>query len=212
MRCPLCRQSRTLEFFTDSRRDYYQCEQCALVFVPAAQRLSAEEEKAEYDLHDNDPNDAGYRKFLSRVFEPLRQRVAAPARGLDFGCGPGPALSMMFEEAGYTMALYDPFYADDPRVLTRTYDFISCTEVVEHLHEPGQMLEKLLSLLKPGGWLGIMTKLVIDRQAFSTWHYKNDMTHVCFFSRKTFQWFALRYDCRLEFVGNDVVLLQKPAK
>ena len=36
------------------------------------------------------------------------------ARGLDFGCGPGPALTLLMEEAGFAkMNLYDPFYFAD---------------------------------------------------------------------------------------------------
>lgn len=107
------------------------------------------------------------------------------------------------------MALYDRFYADFREVLTRRYDFITCTETVEHLFEPGDVFDRLFSILESGGWLGLMTKLVIDRDAFRRWHYKNDPTHVCFFSRETFQWLAARHGCSLEFIGNDVILMQK---
>ena len=105
------------------------------------------------------------------------------------------------------MALFDPIYADNPDVLHGQYDFITCTEVVEHFADPGQELRRLFSLLKPGGVLGIMTKQVRSPQAFSQWHYKNDPTHVCFFSRETFLWLARRYHWHPEFFGNDVILL-----
>jgi 2-polyprenyl-3-methyl-5-hydroxy-6-metoxy-1,4-benzoquinol methylase len=112
-------------------------------------------------------------------------------------------------EAGYSVSVYDKFYAPDRRVLDEQYDFITCTEVVEHLSEPANTFGELLAMLKPGGWLGIMTKLVIDRSAFATWHYKNDLTHIAFFSRHTFQWLASHWQCRLEFEGKDVIFLQK---
>ena len=63
--------------------------------------------------------------------------------------------------------------------------------------------------LKPGGILGIMTKLVLDRKAFSTWHYKNDLTHVCFYSRDTFEWVATYLKADLEIIDKDVLLLTK---
>ena len=44
----------------------------------------------------------------------------------------------MFEEMGHTVALYDYFYANDPFVLHHLYDFITATEVVEHLHNPAR--------------------------------------------------------------------------
>ena len=95
-------------------------------------------------------------------------------------------------------------------MLQPAYDFVCSTEVVEHLHHPGAQLELLWSLLGAGGWLGIMTKLVRDVDAFSRWHYKNDPTHVCFFSIETWQWWARQMDAQLEIRGADVILLQKP--
>ena len=66
-------------------------------------------------------------------------------------------------------------------------------------------------MLKPGGWLGIMTKRVIDQEAFSRWHYKNDPTQITFFSDQSFRWIAAQYGLALSIVDQDVVLLQKPA-
>ncbi|MDT8388681.1 MAG: class I SAM-dependent methyltransferase [Thiogranum sp.] len=197
-------------YHEDARRPYHQCARCRLVFVPPSHRLPAQQEKAHYDLHENDPGDSGYRNFLGRLFTPVCERVPAPASGLDFGSGPGPTLSLMFREAGYGMTIYDPYYAPDASALKRSYDFITASEVAEHLYAPGEVLTQLLALLRPGGWLGIMTKLVIDQAAFATWHYKLDPTHVCFFSRDTFAWWARQSGCALTFVGADVILLRKP--
>ncbi|UYG06534.1 class I SAM-dependent methyltransferase [Halomonas sp. M4R1S46] len=207
--CPLCASPETAPYHRDARRDYRACRECALVFVPAHQRLAPADEKAVYDRHQNSPDDAGYRRFLSRLFDPLVARLAPGARGLDFGAGPGPTLSVMFEEAGHPMAIYDPFYAPDTRVLERTYDFITATEVVEHLFAPGRELERLVERLAPGGWLGLMTKRVSTPEAFAGWHYILDPTHVCFFSEATFTWLAGRLDMRVHFPANDVVLLQR---
>lgn len=207
--CPLCQAAEIAPYHEDKRRPYLQCARCQLVFVPPSHLPSRETEQAEYELHRNEVNDPGYRRFLSRLFEPLVARLSPGASGLDFGCGPGPALAMMLRESGFEMALYDSFYACDSGSLDRRYDFICATEVVEHLHNPGRELEHLWRLLPPGGWLGVMTKLVRDVDAFSTWHYKNDPTHVCFFSRATWQWWAAQRECELEFVGADVILLRK---
>lgn len=207
--CPLCQTADGREFYQDKCRGYFRCPACSLVFVPSAWFLSAEDEKAEYDLHQNDPDDQGYRRFLSRIFIPMQERLAPGSHGLDFGSGPGPTLSVMFEEVGHCMALYDPFYARQPSVLEKQYDFITATEVVEHLHDPKKELDRLWTCLKPGGRLGIMTKLVLDHEAFARWHYKNDLTHVCFFSRTTFEWLADRWEAELTFAGQDVILLDK---
>jgi len=208
MHCPLC-DGRTIEpFYEDKRRPYLRCCRCALVFVPPAYYLDRSAERAEYDLHCNALNDPGYRAFLSRLALPLVARLAPGSCGLDFGCGPGPALAAMLREAGHEVSVYDSFYQPERDVLNRRYDFICATEVVEHLHQPGTELSRLWSLLNPGGVLGIMTKLVLGSEAFAGWHYKNDPTHVCFFSEQTWQWWAREHGAGLELIGADVMLLQ----
>lgn len=210
--CPLCHHSQVETYHQDAHRPYYQCRCCALIFVPPAYRLTSAAEKEVYDQHNNDPTDAGYRRFLFRLFAPIRERLPPPAQGLDFGSGPGPTLSTMFAEAGYTMAIYDPYYAADTGVLTKSYDFITASEVAEHLYQPGEVLAQLYCLLRPGGWLGLMTKLVSNRAAFARWHYTRDLTHVCFFSHQTLRWWAKQFCCPIFFIGQDVILLHKERK
>ena len=208
-RCPLCAQTSPAPYHQDRRRDYYQCATCQLVFVPPEQHLSAVAEKAEYDKHQNSPHDTGYRRFLGRLFTPLQAKLAPGSRGLDFGSGPGPTLSVMFAEQGHSMVIYDPFYAPDTSVLTKTFDFITATEVVEHLAHPGPVLDQLLEQLVPGGYLGFMTKRVTSADAFTRWHYISDPTHVSFFSEETFRWWAQKNSLVVEFPGPDTVILHK---
>ncbi|SIO23972.1 class I SAM-dependent methyltransferase [Salinivibrio sp. ES.052] len=208
--CPLCEHTKTHPYHTDKRRAYHQCARCMLVFVDRHALLAAEDEKAIYDLHQNHPEDEGYQRFLSRLVTPLLARLPVPLTGLDFGCGPGPVLAQMLRDAGHSMACYDPFYAPETDVLDEAYDFITCTEAIEHFHRPGEQWAQWQWMLKPGGYLGIMTKLVRDPVAFSRWHYKNDLTHVSFFSGQTFQFLAEQAGFELTFLGNDVILMRKP--
>jgi hypothetical protein len=208
--CPLCATSGSVPFHRDDRRQYLRCHACQLVFVPSAFFLSPEDEKSCYDQHQNDPADPAYRRFLSRLANPLVERLPPGARGLDFGCGPGPTLSLMMAEAGFPSAIYDPFYAPTAAVWRDEYDFVTASEVVEHLHHPMSDLQRAWSVLKPDGWLGIMTKRVRDAAAFARWHYKNDPTHVAFFADATFAWLASHWSAELQVVGPDVVLFHKP--
>jgi hypothetical protein len=207
--CPLCHSGNTKYYTKDKLRSYLICNTCALVFVPENQHISDDQEKRRYDQHNNNPDDPGYRKFLSRLANPLCQRLPAGASGLDFGCGPGPALAAMFREKGFEIEVYDKFYAKDDRIWVKSYDFITATEVLEHLRQPGQELELLWRHLKTGGILGIMTKLVKNKAAFETWHYKRDPTHVCFFSTATFNWIANTWKASMELIGSDVILMCK---
>jgi SAM-dependent methyltransferase len=207
--CPLCSCSGTTFFFEDRHRSYLQCTNCSLIFVPPEHHFATQAEKATYDLHENSPDDPGYRRFLSRLTTPLLALLRPGLKGLDFGCGPGPALAAMLTEQGYAMDLYDPFYHDDPLVFTRQYDFICATEVVEHLRNPGREFERLFSMLRPGGVLGIMTKLAAGRERFADWHYIRDLTHICFYGQATFTYIAEKYGAELDLIGSDVVLLHK---
>ena len=119
-------------------------------------------------------------------------RLAAGSRGLDFGCGPAPALAELLQQQGFEVALYDSFFRPDSAALDGDYDFICATEVVEHLRDPDQVFRNLFNMLKPGGWLAIMTKLVIDQEAFSQWHYIRDLTHICFYCRNTFAFINIK--------------------
>ena len=210
--CPLCKSQNTTHYLRDAFREYLTCADCSLIFVPKTFHLSEQEEKQRYDLHNNDPTDLQYRAFLSRICDPLKARLPKCAYGLDFGCGPGPTLSLMLQACGHTVDIYDKFYAPNPEVFQREYDFITATEVVEHLRNPQRELQRLYRLIKPGGILGIMTKLAIDKSAFENWHYKRDPTHISFFSKPTFEWLGKIWQSKIEFIGADVIFIHKTRK
>jgi len=207
--CPMCAEPCADKFHQDERREYYRCSACRLVFVPSPYYLSEREVKTHYDQHQNSPDDPRYRQFLNRLFVPLEKNLSNASDGLDFGSGPGPALSVMFEEKGHHMRLYDYFYAPDTSVFDQQYDFVTVSETVEHLHDPRMDLNRLWGCLKPRGRLGIMTKLVVDRKSFVNWYYKNEPSHVCFFSKATFQWLAGQWQADLDFAHEDVVIFSK---
>jgi len=55
-----------------------------------------------------------------------------------------------------------------------------------------------------------MTQLRDEAPTFEKWFYKDDATHLCFFSHRTFQWLAETYRLHAEFYPNGVVLFQTP--
>lgn len=207
--CPLC-GSQTHSFHSDRWRDYFRCPHCDLVLADPQSFLRPEEELARYELHENDPADAGYRGFLNQLAAPLLARLAPGAQGLDYGCGPGPALAQMLREAGMSMQVYDPFYAPDRSVLARQYDFVTCSEVVEHFYHPLRSWRELAGLVRPGGWLGVMTALRTDAVDFARWHYITEETHVMFYAPQTIRFLAESLDLRLAYLKTPVILLQKP--
>ncbi|HEX6587757.1 MAG TPA: class I SAM-dependent methyltransferase [Longimicrobiales bacterium] len=208
LRCPLCGESALTALGRVHGRDFHDCDSCGLAFVDPFQRLSAEDERARYATHRNDPGDAGYRAFLARVADPLLARVAPDAEGLDYGSGPGPTLSRMLSEAGRPTRDYDPYFAPDATALARTYDFVTCTETAEHFFEPAAEFARLAELLKPGGWLGLMTTMREEAQPFADWWYARDPTHVCFYRWRTMEWIAARHGWSLERPHPNVALFR----
>lgn len=190
--------------------DYWRCHCCEATFVDPSQLPTRAAELVEYELHRNEVHDPSYRKFLSRLASPLLAHLPAGQSGLDYGSGPGPALAAMLSEAGHRMAIYDPLFFDDAKVLDTHYDFITCTEVAEHFHHPFEEFARLDSLLKPGGCLAVMTLFQTDDDAFANWHYRRDPTHVVFYRQSTFHNIAERHHWRCEIPRANVVLLHKP--
>jgi SAM-dependent methyltransferase len=198
--CPLCTCERAVFFSKDRFREYYHCPECDLIFVPSQYHLTPQQEKERYDLHENDPQNLGYRKFLSTLVNPLAEIVPKGSLGLDFGSGPEPVMANMLKDLGYEIVLYDKYYANDSKALDQQYDFITCCETIEHFSNPKKELELMLRILKPGGWLGIKTNLYdFKSQTFDNWHYKRDLTHVCFFSIITIYKFIEQYDLSLKY-------------
>ena len=207
--CPLCNSNLTEGFYRDSYREYLKCSICDFVFVPKIYQLSEKDERARYDTHNNNPEDERYRNFLTQLLNPLQERIPKSSCGLDFGSGPGPTLSLMLEERGYSIDLYDKFYARNDTVFDRKYDFVTASEVVEHLRQPMVELSRLMTLLKSNGIFAIMTQILTPQVDFSQWYYKNDPSHIGFFSEKVLHYLAKKWQAELYVVSERVVMFRK---
>lgn len=208
--CCVCEASTGIPFQQIDGRHYWRCQHCQATWLDSQHHLCAQAELAEYQLHENNLHDSGYRDFLTRISEPLQNRLQPGAEGLDFGCGPGPLLAQMLEEAGFRMHKYDPYFHPERATLAREYDFVTCTEVAEHFYAPAQEFALLRSLVRPGGWLALMTCFQTDDRRFANWSYRRDPTHVVFYKAETFMTLAQMWGWQCEIPRKDVVLLQKP--
>ena len=103
------------------------------------------------------------------------------------------------------------FFATDRSALARTYDFVTCTETVEHFHRPEAEFKRLSGLLKPGGLLAVMTIFQTDDARFENWRYRHDPTHVVFYREHTFAILAQNLEMQCEIIARDVVFFSKPS-
>ena len=209
MICIVCKNQEAVDFKNIKQKRYWKCSYCEAIFLDKKFYLSSNDEYKHYLTHNNDLNDPRYKKFLSHLTLPLIERIKLNSIGLDYGCGPGPALSLMLREKGYKMFNYDPFFHPAKRNLLKKYDFISCTETVEHFHNPFGEFTRFNELLNSNGIIGIMTNFHSKQNIFENWYYIKDPTHVVFYNKKTFQIIAKIFDWDCEFLGNNLVFFQK---
>ncbi len=204
MICPLC-HAHSFEYAPR----VYRCESCLLVFKDQADHIAASEESKRYSHHQNHTEDEGYKNFLNRLLLPLRSFLPSSFSALDFGCGPGPALAAMLEELGGDVHLYDPQFYPDNSVLNKSYDIVTCTEVVEHFRDPAGSWEQLIGAVKSGGILAIMTQLITDSTDYQKWWYKNDPTHIVFYRRETMEYIASAFKLEILFDDKHSVVIFK---
>lgn len=182
-------------------RRYHRCVRCGQIQCAVNDLPDRIDERERYDEHNNDLGDSRYREYLSTFIDTaVAPHLPSPARILDYGSGPEPALATLLGERGYAVAIYDPFYAPDPTPLEeeRRYDGITAVEVVEHFHEPRRELDRLFSLLRPSGYLAIRTGVYTgDPPTFTEWWYRRDPTHVSFWTAKTIAWLQGAFDLDL---------------
>ena len=182
MTCPLCRSLSHPYFALEKQsRFFHICPNCCLVFQ---ENLPAEkEEKARYDLHRNDGEDPGYLSWLTRFIE---RGIAPWYEGgdiLDFGSGPEPVLTELLRTRGWQVVPYDKYFAPQwPR--EGAFGMIVLSEVLEHLADPVGELKRICTLASENALLTLQTSFIKSTNPswFSSWWYKEDLTHIRFYS------------------------------
>jgi len=197
-----------LEFIKPARRVFFRCPQCDLIFVPVSHHLTPEEEVSRYKLHRNTLSNEGYVGMFLEKIAIVHQYCPGVKSVLDYGCGPGPVLAELLKRDGFSCDVYDPFFFPD--FPDSSYDLVISTEVFEHLRDRRRELERICKLIKPGGYLAVMTSLHDAVCDFENWWYKNDTTHICFFGSLTFDWLAKEFGFKIVFLDyKNFIILQK---
>lgn len=209
--CPLCRVTQNLTPVPgQDERDYYHCASCELIFIPPSQYLRPDAEKARYEEHKNGIQYRGYVRFLMQAIKPALPLLKPGDAGLDYGCGPGPTLSILVEREGFSCQDYDPFFR--PELPPGPHEFIFATECFEHFFDPHDEMQKLGNLLKPGGLLIIMTQFWKKKKDLIKAYYFRDTAHCVFYHPSTMDFIADKYGYKIEYRGKKrVTILRKKA-
>ncbi|HUQ86230.1 MAG TPA: methyltransferase domain-containing protein [Vicinamibacterales bacterium] len=226
--CPACNATATPQVGRTARgfdtvaggRSFYQpdyevreCSACGLYFK--SPQLTAAEldayyavrESAVFDYDGNFPTDGVVRGLL----------LALPdgSRVLDFGCSTGRILKEHTRrlvcagvEPNVTAAATARSRGIDVIVPERVagagpFDAILLTDVFEHLAAPMPVLRMLVSRLKPGGWLAIVTgnaDAIATRTRLAEFWYFRMPEHLIMMSERHVQWLATQFGLQIAAV------------
>ncbi len=206
--CPLC-HSKAEVFISIKGKHYFECNLCGGIFLDNNYYPDYQKEKERYEEHNNDVNDLGYQNFVNPIVSNVLKDFSAEHSGLDFGAGTSPVISKLLNDKDYKIKQYDPFFHNHPDLLNISYDYIACCEVVEHFYKPDEEFKLLHNLLKTNGKLYLMTSVYRPNIDFKLWYYKNDPTHVFFYTETTFEYIRRNYDFSGLRIDNNLIVLSK---
>lgn len=189
MTCTLC-TSETIPFYhyEKENRSYIRCKNCRAVLMIKDDYPTPQQEIDRYESHDNDVDDPRYQNFVLPLVQKITDHYDTDSLGLDYGSGTGPVITKMLNDRGYSVNTFDPFFDNNPEMLTLNYNYIVSCEVMEHFHDPYNEFKKLKEMLKPNGALFLKTDIYTDDIDFHAWYYKSDETHVIFYHPETLKW------------------------
>ena len=211
MKCKIC--DCDTKSFNDPQlnKHYYHCLNCDCIALDPTYFLSLEKENALYNNHQNSLENSGYVKMFEDFLDYFWDDLSNKERSLDFGSGPTPVLSQLLHKRGTYVDCYDKFYQPIKCFENQSYDFITSTEVFEHLDDPQATLTLLANHLKPKGIIALMTLFhQNDQEHFLKWWYRRDPTHIIFYTPKTLEILAKK--CGLALIKTDrkrIAVLQK---
>jgi len=197
--CPLCSGAKHV-YYREGKRTYYQCKECGSISLDESCHLSPKAEKERYLEHNNDVDDDRYQNFVKPITSAILSDFKSHHKGLDYGAGTGPVITKILADCSYNIKTYDPYFHNYPDYLKEKYDYIVCCEVMEHFNNPYIEFKRLKNLLHENGKLYCKTELFKEDTDFKNWYYKNDPTHVFFYTEKSINWI------KETFAFNDIII------
>jgi 2-polyprenyl-3-methyl-5-hydroxy-6-metoxy-1,4-benzoquinol methylase len=211
--CPLCGGQRRA-WFARQGRHYERCDRCGLLSVPEGLARDSEGtsiyESREESVFASDGNDGYYFDHESNLANCRRKlrfvarHLTGGSRLLDAGANFGHFLKVsagVYEARGFEISpsavewsrrhfgvdnVVGSAYA--PPGDGAPWDAVTCWDVIEHLADPPAALQRMVELVRPGGWVFLSTPdagSVVARAMGRRWHYLDPIQHLAVFSRKS---------------------------
>ena len=209
--CKICENSTTRVYDHKKKITYYRCTNCGFISLENSHMINMVDEKKHYEKHENSLESVGYVKmfedFIAKSILPLNNINTV----LDFGCGYEPVLSHLLMKKGMSVDIYDFYFYPTKVYENKEYELIVSTEVFEHLKKPIEVLTTLTKHTKKDGYITLMTKFPPSNdEEFLRWWYRRDMTHISFFTPKSFEIMAQKVGLKLlKTIDDNIVVFQK---
>jgi 2-polyprenyl-3-methyl-5-hydroxy-6-metoxy-1,4-benzoquinol methylase len=234
--CPLCGGTASLrysgvqdlEYFMEASYDVYRCDKCRLVFMhplPTRAELSGLYPANYHNFEP--PKNPISRALLNRYYEHqcaiARRHLPPDGSFLEIGCAAGDILERMQRQGyddvqGIELSLeacqqawqrgLKVFHGTlDEYETDQRFDMVFMSHVIEHVLDPVATVEKIASLLKPGGVLYIETPNVgsLDARVWRrTWGLLHYPRHLYLFDRSTVRRLLERGGLTVEDVSSQV--------
>ena len=191
---------------------YLRCLSCGFIALDSNALIDRVSEKKHYEKHNNSFECTGYVKmfesFISDAVEPYIKNITT---ALDFGCGHTPVLAELLRRQKLEVDYYDLYFFPKKNYEHKKYDLITSTEVFEHLREPKDILKTLVCSLNDKGYIILMTQFPSKSdEEFLKWWYRRDVTHISFFTPKSFEIMAKEVGLKvLKLIDKNIVVFQK---
>jgi 2-polyprenyl-3-methyl-5-hydroxy-6-metoxy-1,4-benzoquinol methylase len=225
--CPLCHHTQT-DFLYQIKGDrILQCQSCSMIFAESQPFDKMQMYSQAY--YSGSSESAGYQSYESELTShqaTFRQRLKSCERLLgrkgvllDYGCAVGHLgktakdlgwrvfatdLSYYAVEAAHQQFGLDGFVSDlaEPPLKRQQFDMVTLYDVIEHMSEPRQILERLQPLIKDHGLLHVTTPNVESwsaRMMRDFWYHFKPQEHLLYFSKVTLE--RILSECGFEILA-----------
>ena len=209
--CEICKSETHTLNDPQIKVTHQVCNNCGFIYKDKEFHPTWEDESNEYLRHENSIENEGYVNLFKHIIKGYIEGLDIKRKVLEFGSGPNPVFKEILVDSGYDVLDYDPFYNPNEEYKKHKYQLITSHEVVEHFVNPIKEFTELVSLLEDDGYIVLSTYFRdMDEEAFLTWWYRRDITHLSFYNVNVFE--ELCKILPLKIVKHDskkIIILQK---
>ncbi len=205
--CPLCKERDDKILFNKESFDVVKCKRCSLVYVNP--RLTVKESQRLYNAEVISPSvyyketkEEDYITFQKRL--QIIEKYAEKGKILDIGCNIGTFLEVAKESGWKTYGIdinegvkkeclkkgikFFKGTVAKVKFQKNFFDAVIMNDLIEHVHNPQELLQQVKRVVKPQGIIFIVTPDVGSYAAKvlkKRWPHFKPNEHLIYFSRKT---------------------------